>query len=230
MTKEEQKHAYKWIEHMTKLTVRLSTYNERGSLVGRASGFLYRPEGRQVPVIITAGHKLSDVTRSFIQTRIIRNEKTMEINTGKLTIFYNNKDIDYAYCELPVDLYQKEIEEYAGVEFLFYQHQFVPAVKDEAYGFAVVNDYAEFVRNAGGEGFRLPSYYCYELYMELEQQEEHINYFKLSRPFQGHEFYQGASGSPIADTAGAINSILVGGCEKSGLLRAFRLDNITIGL
>ena len=35
--------------------------------------------------------------------------------------------------------------------------------------------------------------------MKLEREEEHTNYFKLARFLQGNEFYEGASGSPIAN-------------------------------
>ena len=230
MTKKDQKKIYDFVEHFSKATVRISTYNKDGAMVGRASGFLYQPSDKQIPVIITAGHKLSEVTNSFIETRIIKDGKTLLINAGKLNIFYNNSDIDYAYCELPVTLYKEDIESYKDVEFIAYKHEFIKAKKDEAYGFAVINDYAEFVRNSASDGYILPSYYCYEVYLELEKQDEHLNYFKLARPFQGHEFYQGASGAPLADPEGAITSILIGGCEKTELLRAFRLDNITFDI
>lgn len=228
MTKKEQQGALRLLEQLSKLTVRLATFNLTGELIGRASGFLYQPSGKNIPVVITAGHKLSAVTHSFIETGVKENDQTLSINAGKLNIFYNNEDIDYAFCELPVDLYKKDMEVYKDIEFTAYQHEFVKAVKDEAYGFSVTNDYGEFIRNPGTDGFFLPSYQCYEIAMELERQEEHINYFKLARPFQGNEYYSGASGSPIADPEGAINSILIGGCENTKLLRAFRLDNVSV--
>jgi hypothetical protein len=214
-----------FIDHMTKVTVRISTWNENGALTGRASGFFYQPESRKTPIIVSAGHKLPPLG-SFIDTRVIRDDKTLSINAGKFNIFYNHDDIDYAFSELPVDIYKKELEIYKGVELIPYQHEFVKAVENEAYGFAVINDYGEFIIHH--DGFILPSYCCYEVGLELVKQEEYINFFKPSRGFQGHEYYQGASGSPIADPEGAITSILVGGCEKTGLLRAFRLDNVEL--
>ena len=105
------------------------------------------------------------------------------MNISQINIFYNNNDVDYAFCELPADLYKKDIEAYKDVEFIAYKHQFIKAKENEAYGFAVINDYAEFVRNNTDDGYILPSYYCYEVYLELEKQEEHLNYFKLAYLF-----------------------------------------------
>ena len=62
----------------------------------------------------------------------------------------------------------------------------------------------------------------------LDKENGQYLVFKNRIKRQGHEYYQGASGSPIADPEGAITSILIGGCEKTGLLRAFRLDNVDI--
>jgi len=225
MTKKEEKHIIKFIDHLTKVTVRISTWNENGELIGRASGFLYQSSPEKIPIIITAGHKLPEIG-SFIETRIKKGGETFLINAGKFNVFYNHNDIDYAFSELPIEIYKKELEKYKDVEFVSYQHKFIKAKKDEAYGFSVINDYAEFVKN--GDGYILPSYCCHEICLELVEQDEHLNYFKLAREFQGHEYYKGASGSPIADPEGAITSILIGGCEKTGLLRAFRLDNIDI--
>lgn len=215
----------KFIDHMTKVTVRISSWNEKGELAGRASGFLYQNSDEEIPIVLTAGHKLPK-KGSFIDTRVIKDGKTFSINAGKFDIFYNHDDIDYAYSKLPVDIYKKELEQYKDVEFFSYRHEFVKAEKGEAYGFAVINDYGEFINNHNG--YLLPSYCCFEVGLELVKQDEHINFFKLSREFQGDEYYQGASGSPIADPEGAITSILIGGCEETGLLRASRLDNIKI--
>lgn len=221
-----EKNAKNFIDHMTKATVRISSWNDIGELTERASGFLYQRSNDEIPILVTAGHKLQK-KGSFIETRVIKDYKILAINAGEFYVFYNNDNIDYAYSKLPVYTYKKELEKYKDVEFKSYQNKFIKAKKGEAYGFAVINDYAEFVNNCDGIVV-LPSYCCFEIGLELVAQEEHINFFKPSRDFQGDEFYQGASGSPIADPEGAITSILIGGCETTWLLRAFRLDNIEI--
>ena len=224
MSKQDEKNIIKFIDILTKVTVRISTFNEEGKLTGRASGFLYQPEIDKIPLIITAGHNLPE-TGSFIETGIVKDGKLLLINAGKFNIFYKMGDVDYAFCELPIEIYKQDIEKYIDVEFTAYKGKFINAMKNEAYGFAVVNDFAEFVRSENG--FLLPSYCCFEVGLELVNQDENINYFKLARDFQGHEYYQGASGSPIADPEGAITSILIGSCQETGLLKATRLDNIS---
>jgi hypothetical protein len=224
MTKKVEKNIIKFIDFLTKVTVRISTFNEEGILIGRSSGFLYQPEKDKIPLIITAGHKLPE-SGSFIETSIVKDGKLLLINAGKFNVFYKNDDVDYAYCELPVEIYKQDIEKFIDVEFIVYKDKFINVMKNEAYGFAVVNDYAEFVRSENG--FLLSSYCCFEVGLELVKQDENINYFKLAGDFQGHEYYQGASGSPIADPEGAITSILIGGCQETGLLKATRLDNIS---
>jgi hypothetical protein len=226
LTKKQQKNIDILVDHLTKMTVRISKCNEHGQLIGHCSGFLYQSKPNTIPVVITAGHKLPELG-SFIETRIKKDGKPLMINAGKFNVFYNNTDIDYAYSLLPADLYKNDIEAYDGVEFIAYQHNFIKAQFNEGYGFAVINNY-EFIKN--GDNLVLPLYCCYELFLELVDQDEHINYFKIAREFQGHDYYRGASGSPIVDEEGAITSILIGGDEEKGILKGFRLDNISIDI
>jgi len=218
-----EKNILKFLDLMTNVTVRITSFDEEGHLIGRCSGFLYKKTLDSIPIVITAGHKLPQ-KGSFIETKIVKDGKILQINAGEFKVFYNNDDIDYAYSELPIAIYQEEMEQYEGVSFAVYNHEFIAAEQEEAYGFSVVNDYLEFVER--NDITTLPSYSCYELGLELVKQEEHVNYFK-PQIFQGDEFYRGASGSPIADPEGIITSILIGGTED-GLLCAFRLDNIKL--
>jgi hypothetical protein len=222
LTKKQLKILDILVDHLTKVTVRISTWNEKGELTGSCSGFLYQREPNTIPLVITAGHKLPELG-SFIETRIRKDGKPLLINAGKFNVFYNHNDIDYAYSILPVKMYMKEMKAYEDIEFIIYNHKFIKAKPNEGYGFAVINNF-EFVKS--GDNLILPLYCCHELFLELVDQDEHINYFKIARKFQGHEYYKGASGSPITDEEGAITSILIGGDEDTGVLRAFRLDNI----
>lgn len=186
---------------------------------------LILPKGFDVPVVITAGHGMPE-KGAFIETRIHKDGQTFMMNAGEFKVFHNNEGMDFSFSELPVHLYKEEIEKYQGVDIICYRHDFIKALKgDHGYGFAVINNF-EFIKNE--DGFVLPTYCCHELFLELVDQNEHTNYFKLARQFQGHEYYEGASGSPIVDQEGAVTSILVGGDEGTGLLRAFRLDNIKL--
>lgn len=223
MTPEEEIHGniQSLVDDLTKITVRIATW-DAGVLKGRSSGFLYKSPNHDSPLVITAGHNMPD-EGSFIETRVKNdNGEMLQINAGKFQAFYNRDKIDVAFSELPIDLYKKEIAQYDGVELFQYFREFVKAIPGEAYSFAVINNY-EFVKS--GNGFILPVYLCYEIGLELVDQDESFNYFKTCRNFQGHEYYQGASGSPIIDPEGAVTSILVSGFDDIEVLRGFRLDN-----
>ena len=224
MTKKEIKAAQKFVDLMLKVTFRICHWNETGELTSRSSGFLYKKTKEAPIMIITAGHG-TPPEGSFIETIHVHKNKTAAINAGKFSVFYSTDNIDYAYSELPMELITISLTKDMSFEFTIYKEPFVNAVKNEAYGFAVRNNY-EFVKM--GDKLVAPTYLCHELYLELERQDEHVNYFKPSRPIMEHEYYAGASGSPIADPSGKICSILIGGTDPREFLRAFRLDNIEL--
>jgi len=224
MTAKEKRAAQKFVDLMLKVTFRICHWNKDGVLTSRSSGFLYKKSENSPILVITAGHG-TPPEGSFIETTHVYQDKTAAINAGKFNVFYQQEGIDYAYSELPLELIHNSLSPGVSFEFTCYKEPFVNAVKDEAYGFAVRNNY-EFVKM--GETLVAPTYLCQELYLELEKQEEQINYFKPSRPIQEHEYYEGASGSPIADPSGKICSILIGGTNPREFLRAFRLDNIEL--
>jgi hypothetical protein len=227
MSNKELNAITKFIEHFTKVTVRIASYDGGGHMITRCSGFLYQPGPDLIPVVLTAGHKLP-IKGSLIETRIQKDGHILAVNAGEFKIFYNHDTIDYAYSYLPNDVYDREMKPSQGIELSIYQHKFLNPERNDAYGFAVVNDYAEFIK--ADDTYLLPSYCCFEVGMELIDQTEHINYFKVARSFQGDEYYKGASGAPIANPEGVINSILIGGCQQMGVLKAFRLDNAVIEL
>ena len=224
MTKKEQKAIENYINLLLKVTFRICHWDENGQLKSRSSGFLYKRTADSPLLVITAGHH-TPPEGSFIETKHVYENQTAAVNAGKFQVFYNDNDIDYAYSILPLDLIQKSLSKHMSFEFTVYKEPMVKAVNTEVYGFAVRNNY-EFVKYS--DALVAPTYLCHELYMELVKQEEHINYFKTSRPIQDHEFYRGASGSPITDQYGRISSILIGGTDPIELLRGFRLDNIDL--
>ncbi|BDU26279.1 hypothetical protein [Flavobacterium sp. GSB-24] len=224
MSKKNKAGEKKFIDQMLKLTFRICHWNDDGTLTGRSSGFLYRKSQDSPVLVITAGHGTPQ-KGSFIETKHVHDNKTAVISTGEFKIFYQEGGIDYAYSVLPLEFAQNSETPKMSFEFICYQGAFVQAVKDEAYGFAVLNNF-EFLKS--GDQLLLPQYLCHELYLELEKQDDLFNYFKPSREINPHEYYEGASGSPIADPEGKICSILIGGTDPIELLRAFRLDNIEL--
>ena len=224
MTKKEKTAAQKFVDLMLKVTFRICHWNQDGVLTSRSSGFLYKKSESSPILVITAGHG-TPPENSFIETTHVYQNHTFAINAGKFNVFHQQDRIDYAYSELPLELIQKSLTPDTSFEFRYYKETFVNAIKGETYGFAVKNNY-EFVKM--GDTLAAPTYLCHELYLELERQDEHINYFKPAQPMQEHEYYKGASGSPIADPSGKICSILIGGTDSREFLKAFRLDNIEL--
>ncbi len=227
MTNKDRDAMNAFVDHMTKVTMRVVKWSENGQLTGMSSGFLYQPDINYHPIVITAGHGMP-VKGAFLETRFVKDGQPLLINGGEFKIFRQGEDIDYAYSKLPIEIIKRDLPKEANAECIIYTHKFIKAKKNEAYGFAVINNHLEFIKS--GDKLLLPTYCCTELFLELVKQDEHINYFKPSRQIQEDDYYRGASGSPIADPEGAITSILIGGTEPRELLRAFRLDNIDLPL
>lgn len=224
MSKKGENNINKLLGQFTKITYRLALCDIDGRLMARSSGFLYQPDPTKYPFVVTAGHD-TPVKGVAIETDIIIDgEKKLALNAGEFQVFYSGQhgDYDYAYSVLPLDLIQKDLKK-IGFNLDVYRGKFVKAQKGEPYGFAVLNDY-EFVPTSSGYGQQ--RFLCSEVNLELLNQDEHFNYFKLSRPFPEDDYYPGASGAPIFDIEGAITSILIGGADDKSYLKAFRLDNI----
>ena len=92
----------------------------------------------------------------------------------------------------------------------------------EAYGFAswsqveFIEDKAALIRDA-----------AYECFMEFvgSDKDKNLYTFRLSRKHQGHDYYFGASGSPIADSTGKIVSIVIGGSEAENAIYGTALSD-----
>jgi hypothetical protein len=214
----------RFIDHLTRFTIRIVKVGSDRAITGLSSGFLYQSDVGSPIVVITAGHK-TPPKGVFIETRIIKDGQMLCVNAGKFTVFSHSDNIDYAYSRLPMDIIQRDLDKNTKVEYIAYRHKFLRAKKREAYGFAVWNNY-EFIKS--GNALLLPRYCCYEVGMELIEQDEHINYFKTAGSLKEDEYYQGASGSPIADPEGRVTSILVSRTKDKKYLKGFRLDNTII--
>ncbi|CDT27582.1 hypothetical protein BN1088_510002 [Sphingobacterium sp. PM2-P1-29] len=222
MTTKEFANVKNYIKHMAKFNIRIVKADESGNLIGLASGFIYHPDKDKPPIVITAGHSTPE-KGCFIETNIIEDGKTICINAGEFKVFHTQEGVDYAYSYLNNEMKQNETHSKSNFAMISYLHEFVKADGNEEYGFAVLNNY-EFVNN--GDTLILPRYYCYEVGLKLVKQEEHLNYFKTMGQIKDHEYYKGASGSPVSDPEGKITGILVGGTDPIELLKVFRLDNI----
>jgi hypothetical protein len=213
-----------FLEVMLDLTVRLVVLNDVGKLVGWASGFMYQPDKTCWPIVITAGHQLPP-KGVYIETRQVDNGQLLCLEASEFEIFHTAGKIDYAFSHLVAAHELPAAATNAQLIFTTYEHQFVKAQTNEAYGFAVYS-IQDLVRT--GHGFEMHRDACFELGMELVEEGEYISLFKTAGTIQSHAHYKGASGSPVADPEGAITGILVGGTDPEQYLRIARLDNIIL--
>lgn len=88
----------------------------------------------------------------------------------------------------------------------------------ESYAFAAVN--RDELHVDARVMLREPAF---EAYMTLAALHPSEVIFSLARKHQGHEYYRGASGAPIADRSGALVGILVGEGARENELRAASL-------
>ena len=223
MATKAEKNIQAFIEKMNQVTYRLVTMSDNNDVKGLASGFLYQPDASSIPIFITAGHKLSN-GGLFIETKHIVNNRPILLNAGTFDIYYDEEKLDYAYSKLPLELYTERTSQEACHSLKCYQYDsFYDVGTKEPYGFSVTNSFC-LVKN--GSELIMDIYSCFEIGLELIKQSDHINFFKIKDGHKGDDFYAGASGSPIANSEGVINSILIGR-DDEGLLKGFRLDNIT---
>jgi hypothetical protein len=222
MTSEGIQNINNYIDHQTRLTIRLIPFDGNENLIGgRRSGFLYQPDPQKPSIVITAAHKWPE-GGFFIETRIVKEGRPLLINAGKFKVLYKINDTDIAYSVLPREKIAESLKE-DNIEspiVLFYQHTFIPGNSDEDYGFAVLNNH-EFIQN--GNVLQLHVYSCFEIGMKLDHQDGNFQYLRTIAKIRDDDYYYGASGSPITDPEGAITSILVG--REGEFLKAFRLDN-----
>ncbi len=92
----------------------------------------------------------------------------------------------------------------------------------EVYGFASWSQVELIEDNA--TLFRNEAYECFMEFVERDQVTD-LYTFKLSREHQGHDYYHGASGAPIADPTGKIVSIVIRGCEAGNLIYGTALSD-----
>lgn len=237
---ELHKRTTAFINHMLEYTLRLVRLDDVSKEPrGIASGFMIPVAGKLR--VISAGHALGALghwvveatqasateTLCFTVMDIRVADKLVRLPTGEQI------DIDLAWGDLDPAVLSKQLAAGDSTHLMpINTPTYVGPVGDgpsqhEAYGFAswsrvcLIEDRAALIREA-----------AYEVYMEYAGRDSSTDLciFKLSREHQGHDYYRGASGAPIADATGKIVSLVVGGsitesvvygaplCEYSSIL------------
>jgi hypothetical protein len=222
-----------YVERLSSLTVRVvgnaGTFEENGSI---GSGvLLQRPAGL---ALVTAGHNFERPGTWTLESSVQVGGRTLtlpipapqrlfeiDLQTGE------GGDLDIAWSWLDLDAYRQILREQgmkgAKIEFTAYQGPIdsEPAA-DSMYGFAA---YSRVLLDANLS--QLDAALAFEIGMEYRRTNERgLHEFALARPHQGHQYYCGASGAPIADETGRVVSILVKGIEEENVLLGFPLSRI----
>ncbi|MDQ3279799.1 MAG: hypothetical protein M3Q69_00130 [Acidobacteriota bacterium] len=211
----------KFIDKMAAHTVRLVRNADQllnADERGIASGLiLRRPHGL---VLLTAGHSFMKEGEWTLETNVVVQGQTLSLALPNLHILLSIDarpgvvtPIDVAWAPLDEAVLARildEIEPRRKRKLVLPQYAGPidePADPESLYGYAAKN-----------LGFVDP--YRKEFVLELSyevgmtfrgEREDGLFVFKLARPHQGHEYYSGASGAPIADESGRVVSILLGG-------------------
>lgn len=211
-----------FIDHMLANTVRL-VRNARHfpHKSGVASGVLVYREDR--PLLVTAGHIFTAGGPWTLETNLISNEGvlhvalrdlqrivSLDLGSGELA------EIDMAWASIdPEDVRAGSMAAQGAkaraVTLPCYRGPLdAMPTPDRVYGFAAWNR-VEFHKDLG----RLHSECSYEIGLTYSRTRDNDVYvFRLARPHQGHTYYRGASGAPVADEEGRIVGVLLGGCKR----------------
>ncbi len=216
-----------FITTMLEHTVRLVLDGDRSPAPrGFGSGVLVERAGRTV--LLTAGHLLDQGQRWFVEVPTAEEGPTLLVpvngplrvlasfRVGEVgTLATQREDVAWAPVDLEALRRQAQSDPaLAGrtVKVPLYRGPLnLKPVDGEAYGFASLTQ--PWLDGNMGHLMREPSF---EFGMEYEGEAEDGEYlgcdvYRLGRPHQGHKYYRGASGAPIASAEGAIVSLLVGG-------------------
>ncbi len=232
----------KIIDYCLEITVRLvKLSDDKNDILKIASGFIYENQGEYY--IVSAGHALNTPgwvieTNAVIESRnetvcipinFSWNIKQLDTKSGTI------KDIDFAWAKLDIESFKKEIKKYKkGISedvILPVYHESLDnhLIINEAYSYASWNR-VTLIKDFG----MLERDFSYELGMEYlpNKSNNDLCTFKLSRAHQGHDYYNGASGAPIFNPLGRIDSILLGGCDQNNELWGLNLSKFSqlIGL
>jgi hypothetical protein len=208
---------------------------------GLATGFIVQKGERHY--LLSAGHAMSKPVQWYWETNVVSIERrdTLCIPIGPFTLLKSYviddegevavADVDVAWCEfdpkrIEVELKRMGQPSEVSLDFPFYRGPLdqVPVLKTEPYSFAA--------RSRGqlqqfGTLF-LARDNAFETCMEYRGMSNNGRYvFKLAEEHKGHDYYEGASGAPIAGPDGTIISMVLGGNDRTHVIYGLELSRFT---
>lgn len=232
-----------FVDHMLLTTMRLVRVQDEDSLspVEVASGFLL--ERDEWYYLVTAGHVFED-EKWVLETRDTKDHQVLQLRIPapillvSLTLRRSEspRRLDVAWSRMDslraLDNAEERSLDDSSVLPIYRGPLNEKPIREEAYGFASWSQ-VEYHKSLG----KLRREAVYETGMQYDgtqrvslsgevKDTQEVHRFKLDGGHKGHEYYRGASGSPIADPEGKIVSVLVGGSEEDDILYGFPIQTM----
>ena len=207
-----------FVEHMLTYTIRLVRAKPNEWPFGIASGFVIPVAGRYR--IVSAGHAIAAASNWVMETVPESETETLMLiikavhSVAKIPRRDKTNSLDLAWADLNPEELKEQLAKApkkprTDLELPTYIAP-LDAVPDPetAYGFAAWNNVEAHPMIST---LRRESRYEFAMRFVGIHPKNKLYLFEPAREFQGHEYYEGASGAPIADPNGLIISMLVGG-------------------
>jgi hypothetical protein len=188
--------------------------------------------------LISAGHALEKSHWAIETSFTVENEcKTVCIPVGgawilkKITIGKSKpEEVDIAWAKVDFEAFRNAVmkdKKLKGKPFEYFLYEGsteeVPNAEDP-HIYAACNQGQIF--SALGKTY-LERNFSYEYEMEYKGSRNSDGLYVFSIPkHKGHEYYRGASGSPIIEPSGKIVAVFVGGCETDNELYGFPMRGL----
>ena len=223
------------IGHCRKLTVQLVRLDKERKPIGVASGFFISVDG--AAFLISAGHALEKEGWAIETTFIIEDKGlsalipiggawTMKrLDTGSRKL----QDMDIAWAKVNFGDFQRAVSEDKRLngknfEYLIYQGPLEETPDPNDPHLYCASNRVTLIP-APGKTY-MERDFSYEYAMEYKG-TRHDGLYVYSVPqHKGHDYYRGASGSPIIEPSGKVMAILVRGCEKKNELYGYPLKGV----
>jgi hypothetical protein len=208
-----------FVQHMLRYTVRLIRNAPSIARVsGAASGIIVRISRRLV--LLTAGHIFDRPGTWTMETSTVVRGRTLNLQLPNVQRLCSidltsdkNSDIDLAWAPLDCEESKEQMRRDAtmrgrDITLPIYTGPLeLISKRSEAYGFAAQN---RVELHGAHYLYSRPSF---EVGMAFKRcrGENGLYQFALARPHQGHDYYSGASGAPIANEEGKIVSLIISG-------------------
>lgn len=219
------------VEHCRKLTLQLVRLSkDLKQIEGIASGFLIKV--CETTYLISAGHALEKNGWAIETSFTIENEcltacipiggpwtlKKMTIGQSKL------EEVDIAWAKVDLQAFQKSVSADARLKGKKFECMVYEGPMEDAPDPKDPHIYASLNRgtilSALGKTF-LEREVSYEFEMEYQGiRKDGLYVFSIPK-HKGHDYYSGASGSPIIEPSGKVLAVLVQGCEKKNELYGY---------